>query len=69
MICSKIISLLKPNFYLDREKALMGNTIQHSCFKLYQVVYWYFARKKSMAATDSLQYFIKNHLCGLIFSF
>lgn len=28
MICSKIIFLLKVNFYLDREKALTGNTMQ-----------------------------------------
>lgn len=69
MICSKIIFLLRLNFYLDRERALMGNTIQHNCFKLYQLIYWYFARKSQWQQPTLNNSFIKNHLCGLIFSF
>lgn len=69
MICSKIIFWLKPNFYLDREKALKGNTIQHNCLKLYQLLYWYFARKNQWQQPTPYNSFIKNHLCDLIFSF
>lgn len=69
MICSNIIFLLKLSFYLDREKALKGNTIQHDCFKLYQPIYWYFARKNQWQQPTLYNSFIKNHICGLIFSF
>lgn len=69
MICSKIIFLLKLNFYLGKEKALLGNMIQHNWFKLYQLLYWYCAGKNQWQLPILYNSFIKNHLCGLMFSF
>lgn len=68
MICSKIIFLLKFNFYLDREKHFMENTIQHNCFKLYQLAFDILLEKKNQWQYGTLyNSFIKNHLCGLTF--